>query len=259
MTRPGEHARGNELARIENKIVQAAPDNPTFTKRVYLGGAVSASSLARPDKVPVAIDPDSACATAFRLLARQVEHLPNARRIAVSSPSAGEGKTFCALNLCLALVAGGARSVLLVEANLQNPTLSEWIGFTPPRCFADWLLNASEAPEAPFRAVEVCYPGCHVLAVDPHTPKPAGLLGLNFEIASRQLCFSDYQYIIVDTPAVFGSADTALIADSVDGVILCAAKGRTSKSRFREAAKQLEPVPILGKVLTDVTDKSANG
>jgi Mrp family chromosome partitioning ATPase len=180
-----------------------------------------------------------------------VEHLPNARRIAVSSANPGEGKSFCALNLCLALVAGGAKSVLLVEANLQNPTLADWIGFTPPRCFADWLLNAAQEPEAPFRAVEVCFPNCHVLAVDHQTPKPPGLLGLSFEIASRQLCFSDYQYIIVDTPAVFGSADTALIADSVDGVILCAAKGRTTKSRFREAAKQLEPVPILGTVLTE--------
>ncbi len=86
-------------------------------KRVFVAGNIPTSALKEPEELPVASAPDSECATAFRLLARQVEHLSNTRRIVVTSPGVGDGKSFAALNLGLALALGCVSSVLLVEAN----------------------------------------------------------------------------------------------------------------------------------------------
>lgn len=220
-------------------------------KRVFVAGNIPASALREPEEVPVATAPDSECATAFRLLARQIEHLNNTRRMVVTSPDVGDGKSFAALNLGLALALGGASSVLLVEANFERPVLASRIGFVPPLCFAEWLKSSSQAPSRPFRSVGVCVPNFHVIAVDPTAEYTPGLVGVGFETAVRQLCFTNYQYIIVDGPAVMGSADCSIIADSMDGVVLCAAKASTKLGTYREAAKQLQPVPILAKVLLE--------
>lgn len=220
-------------------------------KRVFVAGQIPVTSLRKPEELPVASAPESDCATAFRLLARQIEHLSNTRRIVVTSPGAGEGKSFAALNLGLSLALGGAVSVLLVEANFERPVLAERIGFTPPLCFADWLKSATQAPSRPFRSVGVCAPNFNVIAIDPKSEFSPGLLGAGFEIAIRQLCFTQYQYIIVDGPQVMGSADCSIVADSMDGVVLCAAKARTKFNEYRDAAKQLQPVPILAKVLLE--------
>lgn len=220
-------------------------------RRVVVAGNVPSTQLRHPHELPVATQPDSPCATAFRLLARQIEHLQNVRRIVVSSSGRAEGKSFCALNLGLALASSGSGGVLLVEANLERPVLAERIGFTPPGCFAQWLMTAVETPGRGFRSVGVCLPNFQVLAIDPSTPNLNGLVGIGFEIAIRQLCLSRYRYIIVDGPQVTGSADCSVIADSMDGVVLCASKGRTKLGAYCEAAKSLQPVPVLAKVLVE--------
>lgn len=250
MSRSNE-PRPHDLVLVGSTSLSPLPDEHATAKRVYVAGHIPTSALRRPQELPVASAPDSECATAFRLLARQVEHLGNTRRIVVTSPGAGEGKTFAALNLGLALALGGASSVLLVEANFERPVLAERIGFTPPLCFAEWLKGAAQAPSRPFRGVGVCAPNFHVIAVDPAREYSPGLLGAGFENAVRQLCLSRYQYIIVDGPQVMGSADCSIIADSMDGVVLCATGAKTKINEFREAAKQLEPVPILVKLLLE--------
>lgn len=250
MNGPRESSAPVQMERVGNtRPAQAQVEGGA--RRVIIAGSVPTSELRHPHELPVATQPDSACATAFRMLARQLEHLRNIRRIVVTSSGPGEGKSFCALNLGLALASSGAGGVLLVEANLDRPVLAERVGFTPPGCFGEWLMSAVEMPGRAFRSVGVCLPNFHVLAIDPSTSNLNGLVGIGFEIAIRQLCLTRYRYIIVDGPPVIGSADCSVIADSMDGVVLCAARGQTKLNAYRDAAKSLHPVPVLAKVLLD--------
>jgi Mrp family chromosome partitioning ATPase len=251
VSRSNEPGSSVQLELVGNPKLSNVGADAGGTRRVVVAGNVPASELRHPEELPVATQPDSSCATAFRLLARQLEHLRNVRRIVVTSGGPGEGKSFCALNLGLALASAGAGGVLLVESSFDRPVLAERIGFTPPGCFGDWLTTAVEMPSRAFRSVGVCVPNFQVLAIDPATPNMSGLVGIGFEIAIRQLCLTRYRYIIVDGPQVTGSADCSVIADSMDGVVLCAAKGRTKLNEYRDAAKSLQPVPILAKVLLE--------
>src|SRR5215216_2495672 len=48
--------------------------------------------------------------------------------VGVTSPGHGEGKTFTAVNLAVCLAMEAAQTVLLVDANLRNPSVHEVFG-----------------------------------------------------------------------------------------------------------------------------------
>jgi Mrp family chromosome partitioning ATPase len=62
---------------------------------------------------------------------------------------------------------------------------------------------------------------------------------------------SEYDYIVVDSPAVLDSADVNLIADCVHGFVLVARARKTRRRALRSAMEQLAPAPVLGIVVTD--------
>lgn len=220
-----------------------------LVRRIYVGAQVSASSLRDPDFAAVVTHPDSACATSFRLLARRIEHESGVRSFGITSPRRAEGKSFCALNLALALAERGEGLVLLLEANLQYPTLASRLGFAPPHCFSTKVNSALEYPDQSFRCVELCFPNLHVVAVDPNRADPRPLNAAAFSLVMRQLLLSPYTHVVVDCPAVCGSADASVIEDSVDGMLLCAAAGVTKRTSLRQARRQLEPGRIIATAL----------
>jgi Mrp family chromosome partitioning ATPase len=199
-------------------------------------------------------EPDSARAAAFRVLRHRleerVEH-EGTRVYAVTSAEPEEGKTTCAANLALALGECGRARVLLVEANLRSPALAALFGFMPPECFALQLERHRQRPAEPWSVVEACVPSLHVLAVKP-TPEARPLLdGVAVGVAFDLLRRAGYHYIVVDTPHVLGSADTNLVEEHCDGVLLAARARATSSRKLRAAVEQLAPTKILGLALID--------
>ena len=195
-------------------------------------------------------DPDSVRAASYRVLRHRLAEQGDPRVIAVSSARASEGKTTCAANLALALGECGRARVLLIEANLRSPSLAGLFGFRPPVCFAEQLDLHREQPQEPWSVVEVGPPNLHVAAVQPGTTRPL-LDGLAFGIAIDMLRRTGYDYIVVDTAPILGSADVNLVADFVDGVVLTAWARRSSTRDLQRAVEQLSPARLLGVTLLD--------
>jgi Mrp family chromosome partitioning ATPase len=197
-------------------------------------------------------EPDSARAAAYRVLRHRLAEQHDPRVIVVSSPEAGEGKTTCAVNLALALGECGRARVLLLEANLRTPTLAALFGFLPPECFAAQLQRHRERPQDPWSVVEVGSPSLHVAAVKPIADGERPLLdGVAFGIALDMLRRAGYDYLVLDTPPVLGSADVNLVEDFADGVLLVTRARTTSGRKLRAAVDQLQPGKILGVTLID--------
>jgi len=72
-----------------------------------------------------------------------------------------------------------------------------------------------------------------------------------FAIAIEMLRRVGYDYIVIDTPPVLGSADVNLIEDYVDAVVLTARSGRTMGQSMRAAVDQLSPQKLFGVCLLD--------
>jgi len=204
-------------------------------------------------------DPDSERAASFRVLRHRLTLNGDPRVIAVTSAERHEGKTTCAANLALALSECGRARVLLVEANLRAPSLAGLFGFLPPEFFSEQVARRRDRPADPWSVVEVVAPSLHVLAVRPPRKEEgeapaqgrplvdAPAFGLSMGLLRR----CSYDYVVVDTPPVLGSADVNLVEDHVDGVLFVTRARISSARALERAVEQLAPVKILGVTLLD--------
>ena len=167
------------------------------------------------------------------------------RRLLVTSPGAGEGKSTVAVLLAAAWTRTG-RSAVLVDAHLRRPVLHDRLGCPNEAGLADWLAPAGKA-----------VPTCAVserLAVLPSGPAPADPVGV---LVSQQwpavLTALDAQadLVIIDGPPVLPAAELSLLAPHVDGILLVLRAGKTRFAALSEAVEALNLVdgPILGLVL----------
>jgi Mrp family chromosome partitioning ATPase len=187
---------------------------------------------------------------AFRALRRRLAEQKDPHAILVTSAQDDEGKTTCAANLALALVESGRRSVLLVEANLRRPKLSEIFGFQPACSFADQLAAHREQIDGPWQTTELRPAGLHVLAAAPGATGDEVLHGPTFSASiTRWRCAFDY--VVVDGPSILESCDASIIHDSVDAVVMVVRSGVSRNRTVKRALEQISADMVAGIVLMD--------
>ena len=177
---------------------------------------------------------------------------PRARlRLLVTSPGRGEGKSFVAANLAVALARRGER-VLLVDGCLDRPQLHSWFeldneaGLTTllqviqdtPTGQGDWMLNLVERYVQPTGIADL-----YLLASGPPIDMPPPM-------RLPDTVFAAFDSVIVDAPAV------PLLAGFLErsegqAVLLVAAAGRTRLQALKAAAAGLRApkARVLGLVL----------
>ncbi len=243
---PAEIAARTLIASVESPRAQQARD------QVQIAAREVAAELEDPRLIMVH-EPDSKRAATFRILRHRLVEHGHPRTILVTSANPRDGKTLLAVNLALALSECGRARVLLVEANLRKPSLARMLGFRPPSCFAGQLVAHKTRPMEPWMVAQVTSPWLHVIAVDFTTfERPQVIDGPALEGGLDQLKRVQYDYLILDTPPVLGSADVNLVQDSADAVLLAAWARRTSTKDLRRAIDQLTPSKIIGVSLLDV-------
>src|SRR6266568_2505622 len=207
--------------------------------------APASSDLVRVHQVPLAEPiapqlailhaPDSAVAASFRVLRHRLS-LPGGPKVTmVTSPRPGEGKTTCAVNLALALSEAGRARVLLLELNFRRPALARLLGFRPPVCFCEQVEFHRVQPMQPWIVVENVSPWLHTAAVSPDLHARPLLDGPAVGLCLEQLRGAGYDHIVIDSPAVLGSADVNLIEVSVDGIIVVLSARRSRARALRKA------------------------
>ena len=194
--------------------------------------------------------PASFAAEQYQGLRLTVERLARSRDmkvIAISSPAAGDGKTVTAINLAGALSRGGDERVLLIDADLRRPSVARQLAMTDARMgLADALTDAST------QIADVVHPiaGFNLDVI------PAGTLrsGISQILRSPRLdafiqeARQRYAYIVLDTPPLLPVFDSALLAKSVDGVLMVVSANQTPRKLLGEALNMLEPSKVLGIV-----------
>jgi len=168
--------------------------------------------------------------------------------ILVTSAFKGEGKSLTAANLAISLAKEVANTVLLVDADLRNPTLHSLFGISPQAGLSDYLLH-----DVPLREIFI-RPGIDKFLFLPghasidnssevvSSPKMENLVkGMKGRYSDR--------YVIFDAPPVIESSDSLILSRYVDGVILVVEAGRTQKSEIKKAITLLENRNLIGLVL----------
>jgi Mrp family chromosome partitioning ATPase len=217
-----------------------------------------ASGLVRVHRTPststdprlVMLNPsDSLAPASFRILRHRLaaQH-KEARTILVTSPVTGEGKTFCAVNLALALGEGGQARVLLFEANFRSPSLARLLGFDPSVCLGEQLESHRAQPSQPWVVAETTVPWLHTAAVAPAS-EVRPVLNATMELFIAEFRSAGYDYIVIDGPAVLGTADVNLLEESIDGIVMTAWAGHSRAGAITRAIEQIGKSKLLGFAL----------
>ncbi|HTV72867.1 MAG TPA: polysaccharide biosynthesis tyrosine autokinase [Candidatus Acidoferrales bacterium] len=170
------------------------------------------------------------------------------RTIAITSASAGEGKSTVALNTAIALAEVEPR-ILLIDGDLRRPTLHTKLGIRPTQGLSDVLVGTAAYEDVIHKTK---HPGLDLIGAGTRTPNSYRLLQSDQfdELIARAA--ESYTTIIIDSPAIEPVIDAAILAAHTDGTVLVIASGQTDTNVARRAITKLHAAGvhnILGAVL----------
>jgi capsular exopolysaccharide synthesis family protein len=169
------------------------------------------------------------------------------RKIAVTSASAGEGKTATSVNVSVVMAQLGGR-VLLIDADLRKPRVHDVFGISKRVGLVNYLTGQAPVDQLVQRTD---VPGLFVIPAGPTPPNPSELLGSSRMSELLEGALEHYNYVIVDTPPVLAVTDATVVGSIVDGVVLCLRAGRVTREEARACRDRLSraEVKVLGVVL----------
>ncbi len=179
------------------------------------------------------------------------------RAITVTSPGPSEGKSTFAVSLAITIAQSGKR-VVLVDTDLRRPRLHRALG-TNSRVGVTSILASEQSIEESVQTTMV--DGLWLIPCGPIPPNPSELLHTaSFSRFLAQLK-ERFDIVILDSPPVGVVIDAAIIGPQVDGAIMIAQSGRTSRDALSHALRQMRDVGtnILGCVLNDVDLSKQSG
>lgn len=165
--------------------------------------------------------------------------------IAVTSPLPREGKSSVSVNLAAILAEEGAK-VCLIDCDLRRPSVAAALGLVRDAGLTTALVGRAEPRELLQSAGSFS-----VLTSGMIPPDPTRLLGSDQFASLLRSLAEEFDHVVVDTPPVLPFADTPAMAPAIDGYLLVARAGKTSRAQVVDALRVLERVnvPVLGAVL----------
>lgn len=170
--------------------------------------------------------------------------------LAVSSPGVGDGKTTTAINLAGVLAEGEEPRVLLLDADLRNPSVASKLGFLRFRGGLAAALRGRSADldglitrRSPYRI--------DLILAGESTTAPYELLKSKVFAELLNEMRRVYDFVIVDTPPIVSLPDCRLLGGMVDGFIIVVAADKTPRKLVEEALNSLNPDKVLGFVFNN--------
>ncbi len=181
---------------------------------------------------------------------------PAPRSVVVTSMLPGEGKTLVAANLAIVLAQSGLR-VILVDADLRQPTLHTIFGLAASTGLSDLLLGSTM-----FSAVlqQTAVPGLRLLPCGPVPSNPAELLSFPTAATLVQDLAAACDLLIFDTPPMGLLTDAVVLSARAEGTLVVVRAGSTSPQLLARGLGSLQAVGArpLGTVL-NMADMPSQG
>jgi capsular exopolysaccharide synthesis family protein len=170
------------------------------------------------------------------------------RSLLVTSASASEGKTTTAMELARNIAQLGQR-VLLVDADLRNPSVHRMAGLSNGKGLSNLLAGGAQANDVIQAGSE---PTLRVITSGPLPPNPPELLAGPRLAELLQQLQAEFDVIVLDGPPVLGLADAPLLSHQAEATILVATAERTRKDALQGAQQRLHGARghVIGTLLT---------
>jgi len=172
------------------------------------------------------------------------------KRIVITSPNPLEGKTTTVINTAIALSQTGAK-VVIIDTDMRKPRIHKIFAEENGAGFSTFLSGHADL-ESIVKKTEI--PNLFYIPSGPIPPNPSELIGSNIFKNALDSLGDRFDHIVFDSPPVLGFADSLILSNSVDGVILVVVGGKTPRETLQRTKEILQQVnaKILGVVINRV-------
>src|SRR5579884_1280105 len=181
----------------------------------------------------------------------------NLKSLLITSAAPGEGKSTSVIHLAIAHAEQGKKT-LIIDADLRRPSVHKKINLEMTTGLSNVLLGEMTWKQALVNTKT--WPDLDVLPAGMASRRASDLVG-SMMIDILDEAAKEYDLILVDAPPVLGFAEAMQIASAVDGVIVIARAGQTSRKAVGTALATLRRLQtnVIGLVLNEVDKHSTNG
>ena len=181
-----------------------------------------------------------------------------AQRVLICSPHPGEGKTYCAVNLALAIAAEKESEVLLVDADFAKPSVLTALGLPGGPGLMDAL--ADPAIDVADCVIRTDIPGLFVLPAGHATNSDTEYLSSSRTAAvlARLTQGAANRMVIFDSPPALAASPAAELAKYVGQSLVIVRADQTGKGSLEDAISLLSACPNI-QLLLNATHFSPSG
>ncbi len=182
----------------------------------------------------------------FRVIKRPLlmnsfnKEVKNGNLIMVSSSLAGEGKSFCAVNLAMSIAMEMDHTVLLVDADVARPMIPKILGLGTDKGLLDVLLD--DKLDMTEVLIKTNIEKLSILTAGrPHPNANELLASQSMGLLLKELV-QRYQdrIIIFDSPPLLQTSEARVLANQMGQIVLVVEAERTTQQMVREALRQIE-------------------
>lgn len=205
-------------------------------------------------------DPKSPIAEAYRSIRTNIQfsRIDNEMKtIVVTSSKQDEGKTTVTSNLAVSFASLEGKRVLLIDADLRNPSVHKMFSKPNALGLTDVLTGKKELKQC-VQNTEL--ENLQIITAGTIPPNPAEILEskkMREFINGLRDC---YDYIFIDTPPIGIIMDAGVLANYSDGTILVVGSKDVETERAKIAKERLEKVKanVIGAVLNKYIEKNGS-
>lgn len=182
------------------------------------------------------------------------------RVLGISSIGPDEGKTYTAINLAISIVAEIDQEAILVDLDLQRPSVHTQLGIDAEefKSLSDYLQDGTKD-----LGDLLVSPGIERLGLLLSANPLQGSSDLLASARGKEL-FAELRgrlpseaVVIVDLPPLLVADDALAVSPMLDALLLVVAEGQAERSDVAEARQMLNAFNIVGTVLNKSVDKDS--
>jgi len=244
---------GRTVDRGGDAVRRAEPEGPVQT---YLPATVDPTVMELNCILPQ-MD-DEVARRAYKILrTRLLQRLATNQwyTLALTGTQAQQGKTTTAINLAIALAQDVQTSVFLVDLDLPRPRVASYLGLKFDSGLGEYLSGEVEIDKIIYES------GIPRLAIIPNSrpmPHSSELLSSpRMTTLLKTLAASAPRRItIFDMPPLLLADDVLAFAPNIDGVLLVATEGATTRSSLQSAKELLAEMNVVGVILNRSSERT---
>jgi protein-tyrosine kinase len=259
MAAPGGEVSPSAIAKLAEEL-GSTPETTTPDRRLTIDLArLQISGFVTPTGSRTRISEE------FRVIKRPLllkafatgdEQIEHGNLLMVTSAKPGEGKTFTAINLAMSLASERDLHVLLVDADVQRPSVFQVLGLPPQKGLLDLLSDGSLSP--PDVLVRTNVRNLSLMAAGTPSLATTELLASQKMINLMQDLASRYpdRIIIFDAPPVLASSEPSVLALHVGQIILVVESGKTGRRAVEQTLNHISACPNINIVFNKAEAQS---